>query len=99
MRKIRQQGDVRFVPCSVPKGKRELVEDGIVAHGEATGHKHRVVGGKVYRIDGELWINATGEVSVVHEEHKTLPLAPGWHKVKRVREWDHFAEEARQVTD
>ncbi len=95
-----QQGDVRLVPCDEPQGKRELVNDGIVAHGEATGHKHRVTAGKVYRIAGQLYVHADGELEVVHEEHAPLTKSEtGWRRVDRVREYDHFAEEARVVAD
>lgn len=100
MKKTIQQGDVRLVPCAEPKGKRDLVQDGIVAHGEATGHKHRVTKGTVYKIDGELYVKADGSLEVVHEEHGPLvKKETGWRKVVRVREFDHFAEEARQVAD
>jgi hypothetical protein len=99
-RKVIQQGDVRLVPCDEPRGERELVDDGIVAHGEATGHKHRVTKGKVYRIDGELYVKADGELEIVHEEHGPgIKHETGWRKVVQVREWDHFAEEARTVMD
>lgn len=99
-RKTIQQGDVRLVPCEAPQGERKLVEDGIVAHGEATGHKHRVTKGKVYRIDGQLYVRADGELEIVHEEHGPgVKRETGWRRVERVREWDHFAEEARVVAD
>ena len=101
-----QQGDVLFRPCDEPKGKRELVPDGIVAHGEATGHKHRVRNAKVYRIGGELYVNLDGTVTykpkdVVHEEHDAFKLKSptGWLKVGRVQELDHFTDEAREVAD
>lgn len=96
-----QQGDVivRAVKA-LPKTEKELVESGILAYGEATGHKHQIVGpGKLYRINGELWIDASGEITVKHEEHKPITLPAGTYKVGGVKEWDHFKEEARQVAD
>ena len=36
---------------------------------------------------------------VVHEEHGTIDLPIGAWEVGRVREYDHFAEDARVVRD
>lgn len=36
---------------------------------------------------------------VVHEEHYPVEVPPGDYQVGRVREYDHFAEEARRVID
>ena len=99
-----QQGDVRLVPCSAPKGERKLIEHGIVAYGEGTGHKHRVTKGKVYEIAGSLYVSSDGVLEMVHdashERHgPCVKKETGWRKVERVREYDHFREEAREVRD
>jgi hypothetical protein len=36
---------------------------------------------------------------VVHEEHRAFSVPPGTYRIGAVREYDHFAEEARSVLD
>ena len=38
-------------------------------------------------------------VKVTHEEHGVIDLPVGTYRVRKVREYDHFAEEAREVQD
>ena len=86
------------------KKKLTRLSHTILAEGEATGHKHEVHGTGVV-----LWKDAQGqmllevpsetEAILVHEEHAAQPIAPGWWERGLVREYDHFAEEARTVTD
>ena len=41
--KLFEQGDVLiFYTEKIPEGKREMVVDGVLAAGEATGHHHRI---------------------------------------------------------
>lgn len=75
---------------------------GILAHGES-GHTHRVVPKSKVRIavmerdDGVRVFS--GEVDVVHEEHKTITLpARRWNSDK-VLEYDYLQEMERQVMD
>lgn len=99
------QGDVLF------RGREELPEEGIeilthliLAEGEATGHKHIVRG------SARLYEKTTNnrnrflqvldkEVTVEHEEHHTVTLEKGIYEIGIGQEYDHFAEEARQVKD
>ena len=73
----------------------------ILAHGELTGHAHKVVpaaGGKLFRSDLGMFlqINAEG-LKVVHEEHASIALPPGFYRVWRQREYS--PEEIRIVRD
>lgn len=36
---------------------------------------------------------------LTHQEHGTIPLPAGEYAADRVREYDHYAEEARRVAD
>lgn len=93
-----QQGDVILVPVDGVRGKKHT--DNILAHGEATGHAHRLQSGTVYvDTDGTMTLECDEQTTVTHEEHGSVTLAPGAWEVRRVREYDHFAEEARVVAD
>ncbi len=104
MERLVQQGDVLFFEVGeLPEGsvKKSGV---IIAEGESTGHAHTLVLDRpliaeLYEKDGLLYVKAVEKVSVKHQEHKTITLNPGIWKVGRVREYDHFTEEARRVQD
>ena len=101
---IKQQGDVLFKKISKVKGKKKNGEY-VLAVGEATGHSHQVAieGRKdveIYERDGTLYLRIIGEeATIVHEEHLPLTLTRGDYEVGRVREYNHFAEEAMNVKD
>ena len=106
MKKIeapRQQGDV-FVYLHEGKIEKDMekLKHQTLAEGEVTGHAHRVTVGDavLYRNAEKLVIDVLSDIAVVtHEEHGPLALPKGTHKVKIVQEYDHFAEEAKQVAD
>jgi hypothetical protein len=121
-----RQGDV-FIdtnpPAAVLGGRRFEPGDPIaresgavvVAHGEATGHRHQIVddgallfelriddaGAEVDRMAREafrvLRVSSGGAVSLRHEEHGVIPLAPGDCSVERQGEWTD--EDERVVAD
>lgn len=95
-----QQGDVTIKPVAIPH-EAKAVASKVLAEGEATGHAHRVVGeAELLRLGDELFLRVlAGDVRVIHEEHGPISLPPGDYQVGRVREYDHFAEEARYVRD
>ena len=73
-----------------------------LAEGEATGHAHRAMGGGVALYEpspGAMVLDAPSGCEVVHEEHKPIVLPPGEYDRIIVSEYDHFAEESRQVID
>jgi hypothetical protein len=96
-----RQGDVLLVPVAeeaVPPSVRELPQqprDGrgrlVLALGEVTGHAHAVVGpGTLVRETdefGQAWLQLTEGGRVVHEEHGPIPLARGWYRIVRQREY------------
>jgi hypothetical protein len=96
-----QQGDVTIKPVSgVPAGATDTVGR-VLAEGEATGHKHvaEAEDVRLFLHEGALYMRAPNGTSVVHEEHKVLEIPPGDYLIGIVREYDHFAEEARSVID
>lgn len=95
-----QQGDVLLRRIEgVPK--KALCQDHkVLAEGESTGHRHEVFGlADLYALDEQLYLEVTGEAELRHQEHLPITLPPGTYAVGIVREYDHFAEEARRVVD
>ena len=84
---------------------RTKLPHAILAEGEATGHAHRVQGQNVALWETDdpdiliLDIPAGAEAIVTHEEHNQQVILPGQYERRIVREYDHFAEETRQVRD
>jgi len=74
-----------------------------LAEGEATGHFHEAVGDNVELYDlgnsDVLVLQAPKGADVTHQEHNTITLPPGSYDRSIVREYDHAAEEARNVVD
>jgi len=96
-----QQGDVLLFPVgAVPAGGKPIGHT-VLAEGEATGHAHVALGDGVEVIEreGTLFLAAPQGATVTHQEHSTITLPAGAYRVGRVREYDHFAEEARPVQD
>jgi len=77
------------------------LNDSVLAEGEVTGHAHRLPSCvDVYETPTvEREFLTPVEVDLTHEEHKTVTLPPGEYVSDKVVEYDHFAEEARKVTD
>ena len=77
---------------------RTKLERAILAQGEHTGHYHEAHGSNVaFYDDGTL--EAPQGAEVTHQEHATITLPPGEYIRSIVQEYDHFAEEARNVAD
>lgn len=98
------QGDVYFTAAKeIPKGAKEKEKSQrgfVIAEGEATGHAHVVDDDvKLYEKNGVLYLKTEKEVEVRHEEHRPVTIGKGIWRVGIVREYDPFAEEARQVRD
>ena len=81
------------------KTNRTVITDGTVAIGSATGHRHQLAAGAVLCEEGGQRIVEGHGGSMVHEEHGQAMLGEIEYDVGRVLEYDHFAEEARQVVD
>lgn len=97
-----QQGDVLMRGVAeIPSPAIRKSGRAILAFGEVTGHCHEAIGDGVeaYESDGVLYLSAPSGATVQHEEHKPITLPPGNYQIGIVREYDHFAEEARRVAD
>lgn len=101
-----QQGDVIVDPWkdTIPDKKNPIrsgLQGLLIAKGEKTGHFHRVVGGAVmgFLCQNTIFFNVIDGANVIHEEHDQISLPAGLYCVRKVREYNHFEEEAREVLD
>lgn len=105
-----RQGDVLLVPVdNIPSAaKLGKPEHGrwILAHGEVTGHHHSLlVEDGVELVTAQeadelrMWLSVTTAepVPLEHQEHDTIPVAPGLYEVRRQREYS--PEAIRNVQD
>jgi hypothetical protein len=87
-----QQGDLLLVPLDAKPDLAGLEEGpAVLAYGEVTGHSHRVVAdedGKVrfFRSDSNAYLLVEGGALLLHEEHGSHRLAPGWYESRIQRE-------------
>ena len=108
-----QQGDVILKEIKkLPDGLKKT-SGNVLAEGESTGHFHSLcskeqafgryekVQGLTYYKDekGNSYVHVEQELDLLHQEHNKISVAPGIYEIGIVREYDHFAEEARNVVD
>jgi hypothetical protein len=101
MGKQYRHGDVLIEEVkSLPK-MREKLSHTILAHGEVTGHCHRIkehTEADLYMTGEGFLLHVRGEsVTVVHEEHTPIILTQGYYRVWRQREYS--PQEIRVVRD
>ncbi len=103
-----QQGDVLLHQVSgIPQGAVPARQQGklVVARGEQTGHSHVIDSDKAILWSltrngaTELYLEVQAPVTIVHDEHKPLPIPPGIYRVGRVKEFDYFEEMERRIQD
>lgn len=89
-----RQGDVLLLRVARrPAGVRKVVrEDGrvVLAHGEATGHAHTIASpeAELYEAGGgDRYLEVREPVSLRHQEHEAIGLAPGVYRVRLQREY------------
>jgi hypothetical protein len=108
--KFARQGDVKIKMISViPEGMRKDVKENseaVLAHGEVTGHKHKVSQGEVnfftvgdsQNMFSPKYLEVISDKAiVVHDEHTEIVLNKGFYEVTIQREYT--PEEIRNVLD
>lgn len=99
-----QHGDVTIKPIAeIPNDARPTASR-VLAHGEVTGHAHRLLDdadAEVFEGEDTLSIRVGPHgAGVDHEEHGVGVIDEvGAYEIGRVQEFDHFAEERRNVGD
>lgn len=95
-----QQGDIIVEVCESVKGNK--LEHLILETGEVTGHAHRISKGlaELFESGSTKFLKVLSDEAVLtHEEHKPITLPRGVYRIRKVREYDHFAEESKFVCD
>jgi hypothetical protein len=96
-----RHGDVLIEQVDALPNQREKVQHTTLAHGEVTGHSHRiqeVADADLYQTSRGLFLHVRGmSVTVVHQEHDSITLLSGFYRVWRQREYS--PEEIRVVRD
>jgi len=100
---IIEQGDVLFFAEAIPKTatKAEL-ENGIVEHGEATGHAHRLTARDFEYFETPektRHLRLLKPIALKHEEHDPITLPPGEYRIGRVKEKGMFDDLIAPVVD
>jgi len=64
-------------------------EGDVLYTGEATGHSHRVTGAsvRIHETSWSLFLDASADATITHEEHGPIVLPPGRYRVWRQREY------------
>jgi len=104
MNKIYRQGDVLVVSIKlIPKSAEASKDKGdiILAHGEVTGHAHRIAEqpakAALWSANAERFLQVMETVALTHEEHSTVTIPPGNYQV--VIQTEYSPIELRKVTD
>lgn len=98
-----RQGDVFLERVtSIPKGAKAKSRDGgrvVLAYGEVTGHAHAIVEPEalLYDLDGDMYLEADGTVTLRHEEHAPVTIDKGLWRVRQQSEYSPAA--IRSVQD
>lgn len=96
-----QQGDVIIRKCNgIPKTAKKL-DHLVLAEGEVTGHMHKIVAGQamLYMLGAAMYLKVLENAKLFHDEHREFDIPPGAYIVDKVKEYDHFLEETREVAD
>jgi len=96
-----RQGDIFFkvVDCIPPSNRLKRKEDNILAHGEVTGHSHKISSPSVSEMlsyvdeNGDIYVlSEKQDIQVIHDEHDAITLPKGkWVCISRQREYDPIA--------
>ena len=108
-----QHGDVILKKINELPDDLKVKTTNVLAEGEHTGHYHSLcpkgtqlarykeIPGLTFYSDknGNSYVKIDTELDLLHQEHAKIEVPPAIYKVEIVREYDHFAQEARNVED
>lgn len=102
IKNVGQQGDVLIQRTTEKFSREKKLKHLRLAEGEATGHCHLAEGDcALYELENnvdQLMLEVfSGNTTIKHQEHGPLVVGPGTYKIGRIREKDHFADEAEAV--
>jgi hypothetical protein len=86
-----RHGDVMVEEVGTLPENRRKAQHTILAHGELTGHCHRIVesgAAVLFDTPDGMFLNVTAkEATLVHDEHDAIKLPTGYYRVWRQREY------------
>jgi hypothetical protein len=93
-----RQGDLLFRKVEKIPSNADVVKNGVILKGEATGHAHKLVGGTVFSQSTgfmgngprQMFLQVEKSGRVIHEEHRTIELEIGYYIVIRQREYNPY---------
>jgi len=92
-----RHGDVQLVAVDAIPQNAKPKEGTILAHGEKTGHAHRMDIGELFETrDGKLYLKLKKPGKLDHEEHKKSPIPTGVYFVCQKRQYANGAWERVQ---
>ena len=100
-----RQGDLSFTPIKKLPENLKIVLSSILALGENTGHKHQLLERVEQQFQvledekGIKYLSINQPTDLVHEEHKTITIQPGFYWMQNEREYDYFTLEVNRVQD
>lgn len=81
-----RHGDVLILPTHLPKGAAPEPRSGdiILAHGEVTGHAHRIkdTTARIFVVGNARYLVTERPSDLTHEEHNTITLPQGAYEVR-----------------
>lgn len=99
-----RHGDVGLLTSSIPL-EASIKKGHTLAYGEKTGHHHSVAeadveGSQLFECGDKMYLRVTAEggISLTHQEHGAIQVAPGDYEVRIAREYDE-EEDFRSVQD
>ena len=103
MQRVWSQGDLVLLEEPLPADAIEVTDhDGVLAYGEATSHRHKIVKGEVRYFRSATGFYAYGltDFETGHEDHPAIKIPRGVSvRYYQEREADWFGEETRNVSD
>lgn len=103
-----RQGDIFFKTVKSPPRNHKRHETNILAHGEVTGHSHKIMSPSISEMEsviderGDIYVRSMkSSITIGHDEHDQIVLPQGeWVCVSRQREYDPLAaDRERRVAD
>ena len=96
-----RQGDILLIAANTSPPSALKHEDGVLATGEATGHKHELLSDAVVWIDadGTKYVEVYGkDAQLCHDEHEPV-LLPGPAVYRMIRQREYRPEAVFYVED
>ena len=103
---VARQGDVLlFKVAELPKGAKDVTPDKgdvILAHGEVTGHAHRIKktefpSARIFDLGAERYLQIAEKVALTHEEHTAVFLEAGVYR--QAFQFEEKRAEIQRVAD